>query len=61
MDGEVPSENEIPTVFHLLQGVMATEIDGGPVFLGKLGSYDPSPMIELLANDLKAETVRCYL
>jgi hypothetical protein len=36
---------------------MAAEIHGGAVFLGELGAYDPSPVIELLANDLGAETV----
>jgi hypothetical protein len=61
VDGEVASEDKVPTVFDLLQGVMATEIDGGSVFLGKLRSYHPSPMIELLANDLRAETVGCCL
>jgi hypothetical protein len=61
MDGEVPSKDEIPTVFHLLQRVLASEIDGRTVFLGKLGPYDPSPVIELLANDLRAETVGCCL
>ena len=57
MDGGVPSEDEVATVFDLLQGVMANEIDGGSVFLGKLRPYHPSPMIELLTNELGAETV----
>ena len=61
MDGEVPSEDEVATVFDLLQGVMASEIDGGSVFLGKLRPYHPSPVIELLANDLGAEAVGCRL
>jgi len=57
MGGEVPSKDQIPTVFHLLQRVMASEMDGRTVFLGKLGRYDPGPVIELVANDLGAETV----
>jgi len=36
---------------------MAIEIDGFSVFLGKLRSHYPSPVIELFANDLRAETV----
>lgn len=44
MDGEVSSEDEIATVFDLLQGVMAGEIDGSSVFLGELRPYHPSPM-----------------
>src|SRR5262249_21150462 len=60
VEGEVTSEDEVATVFHMLQGVMASEMDGGSVFLGKLRSYDPGPVIELLANDLGAKTVsRC--
>ena len=61
MDGEVPSEDGVATVFDLLQGVVTTEIDGGSVFLRKLRSYHPSPVIELLANDLRAETIGCGL
>src|ERR1700752_5302012 len=41
MDGEVASEDEVATVFDLLQGIMAAEIDGGSVFLGKLRPYHP--------------------
>ena len=44
-------------VFDLLPGAVAAEIDGGSVFLGKLGPYYPSPVIELFANDLGTETV----
>src|SRR5215470_2910082 len=61
MDGEVPSEDEVATVFDLLQGVMASEIDGSPVLLGELRPYHPTPVIELLTNDLGAETVGCPL
>ena len=50
-------EDEVAAVFHLLQGVVATKVDGGAVFLGELRPYHPSPMVELLANDLRAETV----
>src|SRR5216684_7976246 len=57
VDGKVSSEDEVPTVLDLLQGVMATEIDGFSVFLGKLRSQQPSPVIELFANELGAETV----
>jgi hypothetical protein len=57
MDREVASEDEVATLFHLLQGVMTTEIDGGSVFLGKLWADHSSPVIQLLANDLGAETV----
>jgi hypothetical protein len=34
---------------------------GGAVFLGKLWSHYPGPMVELLANDLRAETVGGHL
>ena len=57
MDGEVPAKDEVATVFHRLQGVVAAEIDGGTVFLGEPRPYPPGPVIELLANDLRAETV----
>ena len=33
------------------------EIKGGAVFLGELRPYDPSRVIELLTNRLRAETV----
>src|SRR6516162_5943052 len=59
--GEVPSEDEVAAVFDLLQGVMASEVEGGSVFLGKLRPYHPSPVIELLTNDLGAEAVGCRL
>jgi hypothetical protein len=36
MDGEIASEDKVSTVFDLLQGEVTTEMDGGPVFLGKL-------------------------
>ena len=61
VDGEVSSEDEVATVFDLRQGVMASEIEGSSVFLGKLRPYHPSPVIELLANDLGAEAVGCRL
>jgi len=35
MDGEVPSEDQVATVLHLLQGVVPTEVDGGAVFGGE--------------------------
>jgi len=35
MDGKVPMEDEVAAVFHLLQGVVATKVDGGAVFLGE--------------------------
>ena len=57
MNGEIASEDEVETVLYLLQGVVPTEVDGGAVFLGKLWSHYPGPMVELLANDLRAETV----
>jgi len=57
MDGKIAAEDEVPAVFHLLQGVMTTEIDGGSVFLGKLRAEHPSPVIQLPANALGAETV----
>jgi len=37
MDGEVPAKDEVATVFHLLQGVVAAEIDGGRSFWENLG------------------------
>jgi len=57
VNGEIASEDEVETVLYLLQGIVTTEVDGGSVFLGKLWSHYPGPMVELLANDLRAETV----
>ena len=44
-------------VLDLVQGVIAPQLDGRPVFLGELGSDDPSPVIQALANDLGAEAI----
>src|SRR6516165_9045937 len=61
VNGEVPSEDEVAAVFDWRQGVRASEVEGGSVFRGKLRPYHPSPVIELLANDLGVETVGCGL
>jgi hypothetical protein len=57
MDGEIASEDKVSTIFDLLQGEVRTEIDGGPVFLGKLRPYHPGPRFQLLSNDSGAEAV----
>jgi hypothetical protein len=52
VDGEIAAKHEVAAVFDLLERGMTTEIDGSAVFLRKLRSYHPSPVIELLANQL---------
>jgi hypothetical protein len=57
MNGTVATKDEVATVLDLLQGVVAAKIDGLSVVPRKLRAYHPGPVIELLPNDLGAETV----
>jgi len=57
MNGEIASEHVVATVFDLLQGVVTIQVDGGSVFLRKLRAHDPSPVVQLFANNRRAQTV----
>jgi hypothetical protein len=57
MDGRVATEDEVATILDRLQGVVAAEIHGLSVVPRKLRAYHPGPVIELLTNDVGAETV----
>ena len=57
VNGEIPPEDEIPAVLQLVQGIATPQVDGGPVFLGKLGTQDQSPIIQAGTDDLGAQLI----
>jgi len=57
VDGEVTFENEVPAVFDLVNGVEARQVHGGAFFLGKLGTQDQSPVVQLFPDQFRAEPV----
>ena len=57
VDRKVATEDEIPTVFHLIQGVGAPQIDRGPVLLGELRPEHERPVVEPFVDNLGTEPV----
>ena len=51
------TEDEIPAVFNLIQGVGAPQLDRGPVLLGELRPEHERPVVELFVDDLGTEPV----
>ncbi len=57
MDGGVPPEDEVAAVLDLLHRVVAFQVDGLTVGLGKLRPQHQRPVVEALADDVRAESV----
>ena len=57
VDGEVPFEDEVAAVLDLGDGVEARQVHAAALLLGELRSQDERPVVELLADDLRAEPV----
>jgi hypothetical protein len=58
VDGKVTFEDEVATVLNLADGVEAGQVHLVPFFFGELRTQEEGPVIELLANDLRAQPVR---
>jgi hypothetical protein len=57
MDREVAFENEVAAVFHLLDRKHAVQIDRFTFLLGEPGAQNQTPIVELLADDVRAQAV----
>ena len=57
VNGEVALEDEIAAVLDLVDGVEAAEIHRGALPLGELRAQDQRPVVQALADDLRAEPV----
>src|ERR1700682_412181 len=57
MDGEVPLEDEIPTVFDLIDRVVAAQVYGLAILLRKLGREKPTPVVQALLDEGSAQLV----
>src|SRR5215471_3852802 len=57
VDGEMAAEDKVPAVLDLVQRVSAPQLDGRSILRGELGSYNPSPVIQALADDLGTEAI----
>src|SRR5262249_13143302 len=57
MDRKVALENEVPTIFDLLNRKLPVEIDGSPFFLGELRSEGQTPMVEPFADNVRAQAI----
>jgi hypothetical protein len=57
VDGEVAFEDEVPAVLDLRDGVEARQTHLAAFLLGELRPEDEGPVIELLAEDLRARPV----
>jgi hypothetical protein len=55
VDGKVTLEDEVAAVLNLADGVEAGQVHLVPFFFGELGAQQEGPVIELLANDLRAQ------
>ena len=61
MDGKVTPEDEIATVLHLIEGIVAAQGDGGAILLRKFGAQDESPIIQAgrMMAGLRRSAVAC--
>jgi len=57
VNGEVPVENEVPTVLDLINRVAATKMDGPSILFRELGTQQPSPVIQPLFDDRRAQLI----
>ena len=61
VDREVALEDEVAAIFDLGDRVEARQIDLLALFLGELRPQNECPVVEALANDLRAQLVCCRL
>ncbi len=57
VNGEVALEDEVATVFNLGQGVEAGQVHLAAFFFGELWPQQEGPVIQLFADDLRAQPV----
>jgi hypothetical protein len=57
VDEEVPLEDEVAAVFDLVDGVVAVQVYSFAVLLGKLGTKQPTPVVQPLFDDGSAQFV----
>jgi hypothetical protein len=57
MDREVPFEDEVPAVFDLIDGVVALQVHGLAILFRKLGTQQPTPVVQPFLDDGSAQLV----
>ena len=57
VDGKVPLEDEVAAVFDLGDRVEAREVEPGALLGGELRAQDQRPIVEPLADDLRAQPI----
>ncbi len=57
VDGKVPLEDEVAAVFDLGDRVEARQVEPGALLGGELGAQDQRPIVEPLADDLRAQPI----
>src|ERR1700745_4037042 len=57
MDGEVSAKDQIPGIFHLLDRVVASQVDRLAVGFGKLRPHQPSPVVQAFTDDVCTEPI----
>src|SRR6516165_1144120 len=57
VDGKVPLEDEVAAVFDLGDRVEARKTEPGALLGGELRAEDKCPIVEPLANDLRAQPI----
>jgi hypothetical protein len=57
VDGKVAPKDQVAAILHLLQRVVAAEVDGVAVFFGELGAHYQGPILQAGANDAGTERI----
>ena len=58
VNGEVTFEDKVPAILRLVDRVVPFEIHGLAIFLRELRTQQPSPVVQSLLNDGRAQFVR---
>ena len=61
MDREIAPEDEVPAVFNLVEGVVASQVDRCSLLFGELRTQHQRPVIQALADGVSVELVGCGL
>src|ERR1700721_2064958 len=57
VDGKVPLEDEVAAVFDLGDRVEARQVEPSALLGGELGAQDHRPIVDRLADDLRAQAI----
>ena len=57
MNGKVTPKDEITTILHLIERILAAQGDGSAILLGKFGTQNQSPVVQAWADDLGTEAI----